>query len=284
MRVSVIQMNAGADKAANIAQAARLIDAAITADRPDMIALPETWSSMGGERASRFANAETLPAPGSNDAGGPAYEFLRSLARSRKVIVHGGSMTETGGEKLFNTSVVFGRDGTELARYRKIHLFDIIRPDGRGFMESNSFHAGADIVTFTAEGMTIGCAICYDLRFAELFLALRRAGAELIILPSAFTMPTGRDHWDILVRARAIETQCWIAAPALFGRHLEGSRGAPRLSYGHSMIADPWGGVAAEVADGIGWASARIDPATTARIRRDMPVFAQGVQDHRVLA
>ncbi len=279
MRLSAIQMNAGADKQANIAQAARLIDAALAADRPDMICLPETWSSMGGDRATRFANAETLPPPGSAEAGGPAYEFLRRLARTRGLIVHGGSMTEAGGEKLFNTTVVFGRDGAEIARYRKIHLFDIIRPDGRGFMESNSFHAGRDIVTFTLEGLTIGCAICYDLRFPELFLALRRAGAELIMLPSAFTMPTGRDHWDILVRARAIETQCWIAAPALFGRHLEGSRGEARLSYGHSMIVDPWGRVAAEVADGIGWASATIDPAITARVRRDMPVLA-----HRVLA
>lgn len=279
MRVSVVQMNAGADKAANIAQAEALIDAAVAADRPDFVALPETWSSMGGDRATRFANAEDLPAPGSTAPGGPAYEALRGLARRHGIHLHGGSITETGGEKLHNTTVVFDPEGREIARYRKIHLFDITREDGRGFRESNSFHAGSEIVTFPVGDITVGCAICYDLRFPEQFLALRRAGAEMIVLPSAFTLQTGRDHWEVLVRARAIETQCWLAAPALFGRHLEGSRGETRVTFGHSMLVDPWGSVVSRVSDGIGWASARIDRALTARVRADMPVL-----EHRRLA
>ncbi len=118
----------------------------------------------------------------------------------------------------------------------------------------------------------MGCAICYDLRFPELFLALRRAGAELIFLPAAFTLQTGKDHWEALLRARAIETQCWFAAPAAWGRHLDGG-GEPRFTYGHSLVCDPWGHVVAKVSDGIGWATARIDPAVTARVRRDMPVL-----------
>jgi deaminated glutathione amidase len=122
-------------------------------------------------------------------------------------------------------------------------------------------------------------AICYDVRFPELFLALRRAGGELILLPSAFTLQTGKDHWEVLIRARAIETQCWFAAAASWGRHLEGKTNEPRFTYGHSLICDPWGHVVAKASDGIGWATARIDPAVTARVRSDMPVL-----EHRKLA
>lgn len=277
MRVSVVQMNPGADKAANIAQAARLMDAAIAADRPDLIALPEMWSCLGGDRAGKFAQAEVLPPPGAQATGGEAYEFLRGLARAHRLVVHGGSIAERAGERLFNTSLVFDAEGREIARYRKIHLFDITTPDGTGFRESSTYGSGEAVVSFSLGDMRIGCAICYDVRFPELFLALRRAGADLIFLPSAFTLQTGKDHWEVLIRARAIETQCWIAAPATWGRHSE--RGEPRFTYGNALIADPWGQVVARVSDGTGWASARIDAALTARVRRDMPVL-----EHRKLA
>lgn len=279
MRLSVVQMNPGADKAANIDQARRLIDQAVSTDHPDLVSLPEMWSCLGGTRAGKFEQAEDLPPPGSNQSGGPAYEFLRDVARQEKIHVHGGSIAEKAGEKLFNTTVVFGPDGAEIARYRKIHLFDITGPDGTGFKESNTYGAGDEVVTYTANGTTVGAAICYDLRFPELFLALRRAGAEVIFLPSAFTLLTGKDHWEPLIRARAIETQCWLAAPAAWGRYLEGSRNEPRDTYGHSMIVDPWGQVVAQVSDGTGWATARIDPRVTVRVRRDMPVL-----EHRALA
>ncbi len=283
MRVSVMQMSPGTDKAANIDQASRLIAGAVDADRPDVVSLPEMWTCLGGNRTIKHEQAEALPAFGSNEPGGAAYEFLRGVARSQRIIVHGGSLGEAGGEKLFNTTVVFGPDGSEIARYRKLHLFDIVAPDGKGYRESAMYGAGDALVTFEAQGVKVGCAICYDVRFPEMFLALRRAGAELIFLPSAFTLQTGKDHWEVLIRARAIETQCWLAAPATYGQHLD-AKGEPRFTYGHSLLCDPWGQVVATVSDGIGWATARIDQALTARVRRDMPVLEHRVLDHRKLA
>jgi nitrilase len=200
------------------------------------------------------------------------------MAMAHGVAIHGGSIGELDGGKLYNTTVVFGPDGAELARYRKIHLFDITTPDGTGYRESATYGSGTDIVTCDVAGFKIGLAICYDLRFPELFLALRRAGAELIMLPAAFTVPTGRDHWEPLLRARAIETQCWLAAAATCGTHAD-AKGERRETYGHSLVCDPWGLVVARASDGPGWATARLDPALTARVRRDMPVL-----DHRRLA
>jgi len=278
MRVSVVQMSPGADKAANIAQAGRLIDEAAAADRPDLISLPEMWTCLGGDRETKFREAESLPEPGSNQGGGPAYEFLRGVAREKRIVVHGGSVAEAGPGRLFNTSLIFGPDGAELARYRKIHLFDIVTPGGQDYRESATYGGGDQVVLYEAGGVKVGCAICYDLRFPELFLELRRQGAELIFLPSAFTVETGRDHWEPLIRARAIETQCWFAAPATWGKHLDG-KGAARFTYGHSLLCDPWGTVVAKVSDGIGWSTARIDPALTARVRAGMPVL-----EHRRLA
>lgn len=272
MRISVMQMNPGANKADNIAQARRLIEGAVAEDRPDLVSLPEVWDSLGGDRATRAANAEVLPAPGSNAPGGEAYEFLRSTARAAKIHVHGGSIIEQGPEKLFNTTVVFDPDGQEIARYRKMHLFDIVAPDGTGYRESASYGAGNEVVTYEANGVKIGCAICYDIRFPDLFWKLREQGAEVIFLPSAFTLATGKDHWEALIRGRAIETQCWFAAPATWGKHLEG-KGEPRFTYGHSMLVNPWGQVVARVSDGVGWTTARIDQDMTARVRRDMPVL-----------
>ncbi|MGH7154848.1 MAG: carbon-nitrogen hydrolase family protein [Acetobacteraceae bacterium] len=278
MRLSVVQMNPGADKAANIDQARRLIDQAVSTDHPDLVSLPEMWSCLGGTRAGKFEQAEDLPPPGSNQSGGPAYEFLRDVARREKIHVHGGSIAEKAGERLFNTTVVFGPDGVEIARYRKIHLFDIVTPDGTGYRESSTYGSGDEVVTCEADGVRLGLAICYDVRFPELFLALRRTGAEVIFLPSAFTLQTGKDHWEPLIRARAIETQCWMAAAADWGRHTEGAKNEPRFTFGHSLVCDPWGHVVAQVSDGTGWATARIDSSVTERVRRDMPVL-----EHRKL-
>jgi predicted amidohydrolase len=278
MRISVIQMSPGADKAENINQARQLVEAAVAADRPDLVALPEIWTCLGGNRATKFAEAEPLPEEGANAPGGPAYEFLRDMARRHGITMHGGSIGELAGDKLFNTTVVFDPDRKEVARYRKIHLFDIQTPDGQGYRESAVYGAGAGVVTVKSGETKLGLAICYDVRFPELFLALRRAGAELIMLPAAFTMQTGKDHWEVLIRARAIESQCYIAAPACTGKHIDGS-GEARFTYGHSLICDPWGHVTARASDGIGFASARVDPALIAKIRRDMPLL-----EHRKLA
>jgi predicted amidohydrolase len=279
MRLSVIQMNSGHDKAQNIAQAERLVSAALAAERPAMIALPEMWTCLGGDRATKQLEAEILPQANTHQFGGSAYEFLRGVARAHRVHVHGGSMAEFADGQLFNTTVVFDPSGLEIARYRKIHLFDISTPDGAGYRESAIFGSGTNIVTYEADGLRVGCAICYDLRFPELFQALRKAGADLIFLPSAFTLATGRDHWEVLLRARAIETQCWFAAPAMWGEHLEGASGGRRQTYGHSLICNPWGHVVARASDGIGWATATVDTALTSKIRRDMPVI-----EHRRIA
>ncbi len=284
MRLSIIQMSPGADRATNIAEAGRLIDAAVAADRPDMVALPEVWNCLGGTRATKFAQSETLPADIADAVPGSAVHFLRTTARRHGIHLHGGSILERVGaeggtdQHLFNTSLAIGPDGTLLARYRKIHLFDITTPDGTGYRESAMFSAGSDIVTYQANGLPIGCAICYDLRFAELFIALCGAGAEVIMLPSAFTLQTGKDHWEPLLRARAIETQSWLAAPATTGAHDDG-HGNRRDTWGHAMIIDPWGQVVAQCSDGPGFVTARIEPGRAARIRRDMPVHA-----HRRLA
>jgi len=268
MRITVVQMNQGHDKAANLDQARRLIEAALAADRPDVVSLPETWTNLGGGREARERAAEVLPAPG--DTGGEAYEFMRGIAR-QGVAVHGGSIIERGPDTLFNTTVMFDRDGTEIARYRKIHLFDITGPDGTGYRESALYGAGDQLVTCRLGDAVLGLTICYDMRFGEQYLALRRLGAEVIFVPSNFTLQTGKDHWEPILKVRAIETQCWIVAAASWGGFEE--RGATRFVYGHSLIADPWGHVVAKVSDGIGWATARIDPAVTARVRRDMPVL-----------
>lgn len=276
-RLSVIQMTPGADKASNIAQARALIETAVESDRPGLVSLPEVWTCLGGDRAAKFAAAEELPPEGSNASGGAAYEFLRDAARRHAIHVHGGSMGERGGERLYNTTVVFDPAGREIARYRKIHLFDITTPDGQGYRESAVYGAGDQVVTCRIGDLTVGLSVCYDMRFPELYLALRRAGAELIMVPSAFTLQTGKDHWEVLLRARAIEAQCWIAAAACAGPHRDGA-GQLRTTYGNSLIADPWGCVVARASEGPGFATARIDPARTAKVRRDMPVL-----DHRKL-
>ena len=271
MRASVIQIEAGADKAANLKAAEALIDAAVAADRPALVSLPEMWSCLGGDRGTKLAAGEVLT-PDADQTPGSAYAFLRAMARRHGIVVHGGSIGERVDDTLFNTSLVFGPDGQELARYRKIHLFDVTTPNGQGYRESAMFGAGDALVSFAHDGITFGLAICYDLRFPELFLGLRRAGAEVIFLPSAFTAETGRDHWEVLVRARAIETQCWLIAAATTGQHAD-ARGKVRETWGHSLIVDPWGKIAAGMGQGPGFATTGIDRAITERVRAAMPVL-----------
>ncbi len=279
MRLSVIQLSPGSDTAENIHAAGHFVAACHAADRPDLLVLPEMWTCLGGGRAKKFASAEILPRCNSSDPPGPIYTFLRDTAAKFRVFLHGGSIGEKladNTDHIANTTLVFGPDGQELARYRKIHLFDITTPDGQGYRESSTYHAGETPATCSLGNITAGLAICYDLRFVELFLALRRAGAELILLPAAFTAQTGRDHWEPLLRARAIETQSWLAAAATTGPYIEETPRGPetRYTYGHSLICDPWGHVVARASDGPGWATARLDPALTARVRNNMPIEA----------
>lgn len=271
MRLTVIQMSPTARVDDNIRQAADLIGRAYTADRPDLIVLPEVWSCLGGTKEDKLGAAEVLPSE--NQVGsGPIYDFLRRTAMELGVAVHGGSIGEISGDRLYNTSLVFDRTGAEIARYRKLHLFDVVTPGGERYCESDVYRAGSELVTFKLGEVTVGCAICYDLRFGYLFDALRDAGAELIVLPAAFTAETGKAHWNVMVRARAIETQSWIAACGTTGVFHDGD-GKPRSTYGHSMICDPWGRVVASAEQEPGWVSALMDRSVVDHVRERMPVW-----------
>ena len=267
MKVALVQMNSAEDKARNLAEAERLIEEAVARGQPDLIALPEVFTFMGQDADARRAAAETLP-------GGPTWRLLQGLAARHRVAIHGGSQVERDGDRLYNTTVVFDREGREIARYRKIHLFDVVTPDGRVYRESDSFGRGALIVTYALDGVRIGCSICYDLRFPELYQGLARAGAEVILVPAAFTLQTGKDHWEVLLRARAIETGTYVLAPAQWGSHA----GGQRQCYGHSMVVDPWGHVLARAQDRVGIVLTELDLDHLRRVREMIPVA-----QHKVL-
>jgi predicted amidohydrolase len=271
MKVSLIQMNSGHDKAANLVAARELIEQAVGEEKPDWICLPEVFDFLGGSRRDKFEAAEAIP-------GGPAYAMCQELAAKHRVFIHAGSILEksSGDERLHNTTLVFDRDGREIARYRKIHMFDITTPDGASYRESASFAPGDAIATYECEGVTVGCAICYDLRFPDLFQALAEKGAEMIALPAAFTMQTGKDHWEVLCRARAIETETYFLAAAQTGSHMAGNE--VRQTYGHSLVIDPWGHVVAKASDGVGAVTARIDPSRVAKVRAQIPVAQHKVK------
>lgn len=274
MKISVIQMNTRSNKATNLEQARTLAARAVATDAPGMLVLPEVFAFMGSSVADKRAAAEELPEAG--ETGGDAYETLRTLAMEHGVFVHGGSFVERSGDDYFNTTIAFDRAGVELARYRKIHLFDVSTPDGREYRESDTFGAGRDIVTYAAGGITVGCSICYDLRFAELYRALAEAGAQVIMVPAAFTLQTGKDHWEPLLRARAIETQTYVVAAAQTGTYHEGND--ERASWGHSMIVDPWGHILAQAREGRGHATGAIELDYLDTVRKRIPVA-----QHRVL-
>ena len=273
MKISAIQMNSGGEKAANLAQARDLAAGAVAADAPDMVVLPEVFAQIGGTVADRRAAAEELPSPGED--GGVVYEALCELARDHGVFVHGGSFIERAGDNFYNTTVAFDRDGNELVRYRKVHLFDVTTPDGKSYRESDTFGAGDSVATYQADDLTVGCSICYDLRFAELYRQLAERGADVIMVPAAFTLQTGKDHWEVLLRARAIETQTYVVAAAQTGTYVDGND--QRATWGHSMIIDPWGHIVAQASEFTGFASGAVDRDYIATVRGRIPV-----RDHRV--
>jgi nitrilase len=270
MKLAVLQMNSVSDVAANIAEATRLVERASGEEGADWLCLPEHWNWAGGGTDVKLANAD---AP-----RGRAYQAMQALAARHKIWLHAGSLLERvpGENKVWNVTYAFDRQGREVARYAKIHLFDITTPDGMVYAESATVKPGREIVTYDCEGMQVGCAICYDLRFPELFKALRHRGAQLIALPSSFTLQTGKDHWEVLIRARAIETQCYVAAPGQHGS-FTGPKGETRHTYGHSLIADPWGHVIAKASDGPGLAAARYDAAFLAKCRAQIPLMTHKV-------
>lgn len=255
---AVVQTTATASVEASLEQAeARCREAARAGAQ--LIALPEAVSFIGAGRAEV---AEPLD--------GPSFERLARLAADLQVVLAAGSLPETNPEdpaRPFNTSVVFGPDGTRWARYRKCHLFDLdLGPEGPKLAESERTAPGEGPALIASPVGRLGLSICYDLRFAYLYEALRAADAEVLLVPSAFTVPTGAAHWELLLRARAVETQCFVIAAAQYGQHADGRR-----SYGRSMIVDPWGTVLAQVPDGghFGLAEIRLDALQD--IRRKMP-------------
>ena len=236
MRVAAAQMNSGADEPFNLEAAEAAIERAAFA-HAELVVLPATFHYMGPE-AERPHHAHPIP--------GPLTERLGDLARRCGLVLVAGTILEQSAvpQRCYNTAVVFSPEGTLAARYRKVHLFDVNIPGGPVAQESRCYLPGAGEVSVPVAGVHLGLAVCFDVRFPEFFLALRRRGAEVIVLPSAFTARTGVDHWELLVRARALDSQCFVVAANQCGEHP--GAGA---SFGHSVIVDPWGDVVARVGD-----------------------------------
>lgn len=297
MNAAAVQINSTADFESNLATADRLTRAA-AADGAELIVLPEKWTAMGGEAELRAA-AQPLD--------GPAVAWARETAAELGVDLVAGSFLERipGEDKLANTCVHVSPEGAVRAVYRKLHMFDVTI-DGRSYRESDIELPGDEIVLSRtsarapggpggargsggpgggdgaggsggsgapdgpgAQGVELGLAVCYDLRFPEIFRILATRGARIYALPSAFTLPTTRDHWEVLVRARAIENQAFVVAANQVGSHPGGMR-----SGGRSMVVDPWGVVLAQAPDGEGYALARLDPERQSQIRAELPALA----------
>jgi predicted amidohydrolase len=257
---SAIQMSSTPDKEENIQTAEALIRDAASAGA-DLVALPELWSCHGLEKVYR-ENAEPVP--------GPTTAFLGGLARELGIYLLGGSILEGGpdSERLSNTSTFFDPSGEMTAVYRKIHLFDVKVSD-KEYLESANIAPGSEIVAAKAGAVTLGLSVCYDVRFPELYRLLALRGAEILAVPAAFTLQTGKDHWEILLRARAVENQAFVVAPAQWGQKADGRR-----TYGRSMIVDPWGTVLATCPDRAGYALAKLDLDYLGRFRTEFPALA----------
>ncbi len=261
MRVAAVQMNSTADTAANLAAADRLTRAA-AADGANLIVLPEKWTAMGSD-ADQAAAAQPID--------GPAVEWAREAARDLAVEIVAGSFLERvpGQEKLSNTSVHVDSSGEVAARYRKIHMFDV-RLGEKTYRESDIEEAGDEVVlSHLPGGVGLGMSICYDLRFPEIYRILAVLGAQVIVIPSAFTLPTTRDHWETLVRARAIENQAYVIAANQVGPHPAGQE-----SGGRSMIVDPWGVVLAQAPDSECHIAAELDLERQREMRERLPALA----------
>ena len=268
MKVSLIQMNSRDDKAENLKTAAAMIEKAVADEAPDLIVLPEYYAYLGEGRENVHSNGEFFP-------DGESYKLMSGLAAKHRVTIHAGSVVEREGNNHYNTTLVFGPNGAEIARYRKIHLFDVDIPGGTSYRESDTISRGQDVVTYKVGDVTVGCAICYDIRFPELFRKLRDAGSDVIVLPAAFTLMTGKDHWETLARARAIETQTYFLAVGQVNSHADGKK----WCWGHSMVIDPWGHMVAQCSDMVAATSARLDLDYVTHVRRNVPVA-----QHHVLA
>jgi len=259
LRVAVVQLNSTADKDRNLEAAERLVRAA-AADGAELVALPEKWNLLAAG-PGLLAGAEALD--------GPTLTAARTWTRELGIHLLAGSVSEQGPDgKAFNTSVLIGPDGDDLAAYRKIHMFDV-DVDGIAYRESDHEEPGGEIVVAPLPQASLGLSVCYDLRFPELYRILAVRGARIVAVPSAFTLATGRDHWEVLLRARAIEDQVFVLAPNQVGEAPPHFR-----SYGRSTIVDPWGVVLATAPDEECFVAADLDLAAQERVRESLPSLA----------
>jgi predicted amidohydrolase len=269
---AALQLQTGPDRPHNLARALALLTEA-AARGAKLLALPEMWEHIGpAKEKAAFAG----PLDGAQLAP------LRDFAARHGVWVHAGSIAEKAADGRFhNTTALIDPRGNIAASYRKLHLFDVDIPDGARYRESEQVAPGdrlAPVVLLEGLGVKLGLSICYDLRFPELYRKLSEAGADVIAVPAAFTAYTGRAHWDLLLRARAVENQAFVIAPAQGGQI--GPLAENRFAYGHALIADPWGDKLAEAGpDGEALALAELDPARLAQVRRDLPALAHRRRD-----
>ena len=264
LRVACVQLTSRADKTENLEKVERLV-ARAAATGADVVVLPEKWNAIG--------DVDTLRAAAEPLDGGESVEAMSAWARTHGVTLVGGSITERreGREKLSNTSVVFDPDGEIVGVYRKIHLFDV-EVGGHVYRESEAEEPGEEPVVVRSEGWPFGLSVCYDVRFPELYRILALEGAELVTVPAHFTLHTGKDHWHVLLRARAIENQYYLAAAAQVGETRPG-----RPSYGRSLIVDPWGLVLAQAPDEETVISAELDRRRLEEVRTTLPSLASRV-------
>jgi deaminated glutathione amidase len=266
IRIACVQLTASADKTANLERAERLVARAASLGA-DVIALPEKWNGVG--------NPEQLHALAEPLEGGESVAALSRWAQTHGVSIVGGSITERreGHEKLSNTSIVVAPDGSVSALYRKIHLFDV-EVGGLVYRESEAEEPGDEPVVTQVEDWPVGLTVCYDIRFPELYRVLALEGAELVTVPANFTERTGRDHWVVLLRARAIENQLYVVAPAQLGEPMPGRR-----SFGRSLVADPWGTVLAQAPDEECVIVAELDRGRVRDVRARLPSLANRQPD-----
>ncbi len=265
MKIAAIQMVSSTDLRANLGAARRLI-AQAASEGARLVVLPEYFCFMGRADTDKLAIAE---APGA----GPIQQMLAEAAAAHGVWLIGGTLPlrSPDPQRVLNSCCVFAPDGSLAARYDKIHLFRFEREAGgvrESYDEGRAIVAGGSATAFSAGGLRVGLSVCYDLRFPELYRALMAPPCDLLSVPSAFTYTTGQAHWELLLRARAVENQCYVIAPAQGGRHENGRR-----TWGHSMIVDPWGEVLAVRPEGEGVVVAELDVARIAEVRSQLPAL-----------
>lgn len=260
-RIAVAQMTSTHDVEANFEACRGLV--AKAADRgARLVSLPENFAFLG----EKDGDVRGFKRPLESEL----VQRYRALAVEHRVWLSLGGFAESGpdDEHAYNAHLLVDEQGELRAVYRKLHLFDVDLPDGTQLRESNGIAPGNELVVADSPVGKLGLSICYDLRFPELYLSLTKRGAEVLLIPAAFTAPTGKAHWEPLLRARAIENECYVAAAAQFGRH-----NARRESHGHAMIVDPWGAVIARCSDGTGVAVADVEPDYLAKVRARIPVM-----------